>query len=106
MTEALARAKLTISNADGATENVEATATSNWQLGSDQYYYYKGSINANDNVDFVTAVTIPTTLTNEDANKTFNIQVVVETIQKANNAANAVWTTAPEDWLEAYSPAT
>ena len=45
-----------------------------------------------------------TTLTNEDANKTFNIDVVVETIQKANNAANAVWTTAPTQWLETYSP--
>ena len=29
---------------------------------------------------------------------------VVETIQKANNAANSVWTTAPEEWLSTYSP--
>ena len=43
-------------------------------------------------------------LTNEDANKTFNVNVVVETIQKANNAANSVWTTAPADWIDTYSP--
>ena len=104
MTEALVRAKLEITNTDGASTNVDATTTGDWQLGEDQYHYYKGSINADDDIDFITAITIPTTLTNEDANKTYNIQVVVETIQKANNAANSVWTTAPEDWLSTYSP--
>ena len=104
MTEALVRAKLTITNSDGATTTVEATTTASWIEGTDDYYYYNGSLTANTNIDFITAVTIPTSLTNADANKTFNIDVVVETIQKANNAANSVWTTAPTDWLETYSP--
>ncbi len=104
MTEALVRAKLTIANADGATTTVEADTTSDWTEGDDDYYYYNGSLTANENIDFITSITVPTSLTNADANKTFNIDVVVETIQKANNAANAVWTTAPTDWLETYSP--
>ena len=104
MTEALMRAKLTITNSDGATTNVEATTTGEWVTGEDSYYYYNGSITANQNINFITALTIPTSLTNADANKTFTIEVVVETIQKANNAANSVWTTAPAEWLETYSP--
>ena len=104
MTEALMRAKLNIVNTDGATTNVEATTTSDWTTGTDEYYYYNGSVTANQSIDFVTALTVPTSLTNADANKTFNIQVIVETIQRANNAANSVWTTAPADWLETYSP--
>ena len=104
MTEALVRAKLTITNSDGASTTVEATTTANWIEGTDDYYYYNGSLTANTNIDFITAVTIPTSLTNADANKTFNIDVIVETIQKANNAANSVWTTAPADWLATYSP--
>ena len=105
MTTALMRAKLTITNADNATTNVQATTTDAWTTGEDDYYYYKGTVNANDSMDFVTAITIPTSLTNEDANKTFTINVIVETVQQANNAANAVWTTAPEAWLNQYSPA-
>lgn len=105
MTEALMRAKLTITNTDGATTNVSATTTNSWVEGDDDYYYYNGSINANDSVEFITSITVPTSLTNADANKTYSIDVVVETIQKANNAANSVWTTAPADWLETYSPA-
>lgn len=105
MTEALVRAKLTIANADGATTTVDADTTDEWIEGSDDYYYYEGSLTANENIDFITTITVPTSLTNADANKTFNIDVVVETIQKANNAANAVWTTAPTEWLETYSPA-
>ena len=104
MTEALMRAKLTISNTDGATTPVEATTTSSWIDGGDDYYYFKGSVLPNSNIDFITKITVPTSLTNEDANKTFNIEVIVETIQKANNAANSVWSTAPEDWLNTYSP--
>lgn len=104
MTEALMRAKLTITNTDGATINVDAETTDDWVEGTDDYYYYNGSVTASDSIDFITAVTIPTGLTNEDANKTYTIDVVVETIQKANNAANSVWTTAPSDWLETYSP--
>ncbi len=104
MSTALMRAKLTITNTDGASETVDATTTNSWREGTDDYYYYLGTVNANAAIDFVTKITIPTTLTNEDANKTFNINVVVETIQQANNAANAVWTTAPQDWLNEYSP--
>ena len=104
MTTALMRAKLTITNSEGASTNVEATTTSSWQEGTDDYYYYNGTVDANAAIDFVTAITVPTSLTNEDANKSFNINVIVETIQQANNAANSVWTTAPEDWLNDYSP--
>ena len=104
MTEALMRAKLTITNADGATTTVDAETTEDWIEGDDDYYYYNGSVTANASIDFITSLTVPTSLTNADANKTFNIDVVVETIQKANNAANAVWTTAPTEWLETYSP--
>ena len=52
--------------------------------------------------DFVTSITVPTSLTNADANKTYTISIVVEAIQHANGAANEVWTTAPEDWLASY----
>ncbi|MBE5740987.1 MAG: hypothetical protein E7351_00410 [Clostridiales bacterium] len=105
MTEALMRAKLTITNTDGASTAVQATTTDSWVAGDDDYYYYEGSVTANNSIDFITAITVPTTLTNADANKTYSIEVVVETIQKANNAANSVWTTAPSDWLDTYSPA-
>lgn len=104
MTEALMRAKLTITNTDGATSNVDATTTDDWVEGDDDYYYYNGTVSANDNIDFITNITIPTSLTNADANKTYSIEVIVETIQQANNAANAVWTTAPSEWLQTYSP--
>ncbi|MBQ8522302.1 MAG: hypothetical protein IJ458_01400 [Clostridia bacterium] len=102
--DALLRAKLTISNTDGATLNVEATTVDAWVEGDDGYYYYNGVASAGDAIDFVTAVTIPTGLTNVDANKTFNIDISVEAIQEANNAARAVWTTAPEEWLDTYNP--
>jgi len=104
MTEALMRAKLTITNTDGASTTVDADTTEAWVEGTDDYYYYNGTVTANASIEFITSITIPTSLTNEDANKTFNIDVIVETIQKANNAANNVWTTAPADWLETYSP--
>lgn len=104
MSEALVRAKLTITNSDGASTNVDATTTASWTKGTDEYFYYNGSLTANDAVDFITSVTVPTSLTNDDAKKTFNVDVIVETIQKANNAANSVWTTAPSEWLATYSP--
>lgn len=104
MTEALMRAKLTITNADGASTNVEATATTSWTKGEDGYHYYNGTVTANASIDYITSLTVPTSLTNEDAKKSFNVDIIVETIQKANNAANAVWTTAPADWLATYSP--
>ena len=102
--DALVRAKLTITNTDGASTNVEADTTASWTVGTDGYYYYNGTMTAGSSADFITAVTIPTSLTSEDANKTFTITVIVEAIQEANNAANAVWTTAPTEWLETYSP--
>ena len=101
---ALLRAKLTITNNDGAALNVEATTVDTWINGTDGYYYYDGVARATDAIDFVTAVTIPTSLTNEDAHKTFNIDISVEAIQEANNAARAVWTSAPTDWLDTYNP--
>ena len=101
---ALLRAKLTISNTEGATLNVEATTVDSWVDGEDGYYYYDGVAKAGDSIDFVTAVRIPTGMTNADANKTFNIDVSVEAIQEANNAARSVWTTAPADWLDTYNP--
>ena len=101
---ALVRAKLTISNTQGATTNVEASTTSDWVKHTDNYYYYKGVLSENQSIVFVEKITIPTSLTNEDANKSFNIDVIVEAIQEANNAANTVWTSAPTDWLSTYSP--
>ncbi|MBO5910405.1 MAG: hypothetical protein J6Q15_02730 [Clostridia bacterium] len=102
--DALLRAKLTISNADGLTLTVDATTVNTWVEGDDDYYYYNGVASAGDAIDFVTAVTIPTEMTNEYANKTFNINISVEAIQEANNAARDVWTTAPTDWLDTYNP--
>lgn len=104
MTEALMRAKLTVTNEEAASTNVTGQTTQNWVRGEDGYYYYNGTVTANASIDFITSITVPTSLTNEDANKTFTVNVIVETIQQANNAANSVWTTAPEDWLETYSP--
>lgn len=102
--KALIRAKLTITNTQGASTNVEASTTEDWVKHTDNYYYYKGTLSATQSISFIRTITIPTTLTNADANKTFNIDVVVEALQQANNAANSVWTTAPADWLNEYSP--
>lgn len=102
--KALIRAKLTITNTQGASTNVEASTTEDWVKHTDNYYYYKGTLSAAQSISFIRTITIPTTLTNADANKTFNIDVVVEALQQANNAANSVWTTAPADWLNEYSP--
>lgn len=102
--DALLRAKLVITNNDGATINIQASTVNTWIVGEDEYYYYNGIATEGDEVEFVTAVTIPTSITNADANKTFNIEVVVEAIQEANNAARSVWTTAPSEWLDTYNP--
>lgn len=105
MTDALMRAKLTLTNSGSASQNIQATTTNSWTYNeTDQYYYYDGVVQANDTINFVTAITVPTTLTNSDANKTYNVEVIVETIQQANNAANSVWSTAPNAWLTQYSP--
>ena len=102
--KALIRAKLTITNTQGAATNVEASTSEDWIKHTDNYYYYKGTLSATQSISFIKAITIPTSLTNADANKTFNIDVIVEALQQANNAANSVWTTAPADWLNEYSP--
>ena len=101
---ALLRAKLTISDADGTTTNVQVATTDDWTEGTDDYHYYNGVLTASSSVDFITSLTVPTSLTNEAANSTYTVNVIVEAIQEANNAANAVWTTAPVEWLNTYSP--
>lgn len=100
--DCVVRSKLTITNSDTVSVNVEATTTDSWALGEDGYYYYKGILKAGNTADFVTNITVPKTLTNEDANKTFALSVLVESIQYANGAAAEVWTTAPQDWLTSY----
>lgn len=100
------RGKLTITNNDGSSVNVEATTDTNWVKGDDDYYYYKGVLKATNTAAFVNKVTVPKTLTNADANKTYAITVAVEAIQFANGAASEVWTTAPADWTTSYGSGT
>lgn len=105
--KAVLRAKLTISNEAGLSAPVTATTASSWTLNSgDDYYYYAGTISAGDTIDFITQVEVPTSLTNDDANKTNSISVVVEAIQYANGAAKVVWTTAPDEWVATYGSGT
>lgn len=104
--KAVLRAKLTISNDDGLSAPVTVTTAENWTKNTDDYYYYAGTIEAGNTVDFVSQVVVPTSLTNEDANKTNTISVVVEAIQYANGAAKAVWTSAPTDWIDSYGSGT
>ena len=59
---ALVRAKLTISNTQGATTNVEASTTSDWVKHTDNYYYYKGVLSENQSIVFVEKITIPTSI--------------------------------------------
>lgn len=101
----LVRAKITLSDADGATTLVTATTSASWVSGDDGYYYYNGVATANQTFDFITQITVPTTLTNESANKVLTVNVVVEAIQEANYAAASVWTSAPESWIETYATA-
>lgn len=100
--EACLRAKVTLTNTDTASINVEATTSDSWVKGEDDYYYYNGTITAGNTVDFISKITVPTTLTNEDAKKTYSVSIICEAIQKANGAAAASWTTAPKDWLTNY----
>lgn len=104
--KAVLRAKLTISNDDGLSAPVTATTAASWTKHTDDYYYYAGTIEAGNTVDFVTQIEVPTSLTNDDANKTNTISVIVEAIQYANGAARAVWTGAPTDWLNSYGNGT
>lgn len=96
------RGKLTITNTDGSSVNVEATTDTNWVKGEDDYYYYNGILSANGTAGFVNKITVPKTLTNADANKTFALSIQIEAIQFANGAASEVWTTAPSDWTTTY----
>lgn len=100
------RGKLTITNSGSASVNVEATTDTNWVKGEDDYYYYNGVLSANDTAGFVNKITVPKTLTNADANKTFALSIQVEAIQFANGAASEVWTTAPSDWTTSYGSGT
>lgn len=104
--ECVVRAKLTITNNDGASTNVTADVADTWVAGEDDYYYYNGTLNAGDSADFVNSITIPKSLTNLDANKTYTVTVVVESIQFANGAASETWTTAPSTWTTAYGSGT
>lgn len=99
---AVLRAKLTITNTDGWATPVTATTADAWVLNTDDYYYYNGTLTAQQTIDFVTEVVVPTTLTNVDANKINSIEIVVEALQHANGAATFVWTTAPTEWLAQY----
>ena len=103
--DAVLRAKLTITNTDGASTIVTASTNANWtdNVSTDGYYYYNGVLTARQSIDFVESITVPTELTNDDANKTFSVNVIVEALQQANDAASSVWDTAPEEWLEQYS---
>ena len=100
--DAVLRAKLTISNDGGLSAPVMATTSTEWVLADDGYYYYNGIISATNTVEFVSQIKVPTSLTNDDANKSNTISVIVEAIQHANGAASEVWTTAPESWISAY----
>lgn len=104
--DCVVRGKLTIANNDGSTVNVEATTDTNWVKGEDDYYYYKGVLKATNTASFVNAITVPKTLTNQDANKTYTISIAIEAIQFANGAASEVWTTAPADWTTNYGSGT
>ena len=102
----LLRAKILLTNEDGSTTDVTATATSSWvENDADSYFYYNGVGSAGNTINFITSVTIPTTLTNESANKVYTVSVLVEAIQEANYAAANVWTTAPADWISTYATA-
>ena len=104
--DAVIRGRLTITNSDSAATNVTATTNASWVLGEDNYYYFNGIMSAGDSQEFVTNITVPTTLTNADANKTFAISVQIEAIQFANGAASEVWTTAPSAWTTTYGSGT
>lgn len=104
--DAVIRGKLTITNSNSAAVNVSAETPDTWTLGDDDYYYYNGKLAAGETADFVTSITVPKTLTNEDANKTYALSVQIEAIQFANGAAAEVWTTAPTDWVSSYGSGT
>ena len=104
--DAVIRGKLTLTNANTASTNITAITNSNWVAGEDDYYYYNGVMSAGNSQEFVTSITVPKSLTNADANKTFTVAVQIEAIQFANGAASEVWTTAPSTWTTNYGSGT
>lgn len=100
--DAVLRGKLTITDTDGSAYIVTATTDASWIEGGDGYLYYNGVLSASGSVDFITEVQVPTELENVDANKTYNLNVQVESIQWANAAAATVWATAPAGWVTSY----
>lgn len=104
--DSVVRAKVTLTNTDSASVSVDVATASGWTKGDDDYYYYGGVFKAGDSHDFITSITVPTSLTNTDANKKYAVNVVVEAIQHANGAAKQVWTTAPAEWTTAYGSGT
>ena len=100
--QSVLRCKLSLTNDDATTTDITATTSDQWVLGEDGYYYYNGSVNATDTLDFCSAITVPKSLTNTSANKVYTVTFQVEAIQYANGAASEVWTTAPAEWTNAY----
>lgn len=100
------RCKLTLTNTGSASLPITATTSDKWVKGEDEYYYYNGSIEAGNSVDFCTEITVPKELTNADANKVYTVSFQVEAIQYANGAAAEVWTTAPTEWTTTYGSGT
>lgn len=102
----LLRAKIVLTDADGGSTDVTSTTTASWvDNDADGYYYYNGVAKAGDSIDFITSITVPTSLTNEAANDIYTVNVIVEAIQEANYAAASVWTDAPADWIATYATA-
>ena len=103
---ALLRAKVVLTYEDATTTDVTASATASWaENDADGYFYYNGVATAGDSIDFITSITVPTTLTNEAANRIYTVNVIVEAIQEANYAAANVWTDAPAEWIATYATA-
>lgn len=102
-TEAAIRAKITMTNEDVEANDFDLDTSEDWTLGDDGYYYYNGSLFAGNNIVLVNTITIPTSLTNESANKIYTVAVLAEAIQNANGAVGDVWNTAPEDWIIQYA---
>lgn len=98
--QSVLRCKLTL--AGEAQYPITATTSDDWTLAEDEYYYYNGSVNAGDTLEFCSQITVPKELTNTDANKVYTVTFQVEAIQYANGAASEVWTTAPEEWVNTY----